>query len=458
MGAHRAGALTCHCDQAQSRATALGAFLHGKQFQVLSLQIRIVHRIEDIHPMAQQGRSGWWNNVPEHQTIPPGGPGHPCEGRSPSLGHIVVMDVLQSFSKHTEQALSYCHWIVRCQAHLLGTRKQGMHYGMVHNTFVIEDHRTARIPGKVGQGVGFTAFTSSAHPGFHTHVIDLSHRFDKQVVPVAEYAHFIDIRGSVAFGFEKVNVRFAVVPTIDPLPRMLHNSLKITALIMVATAWTGCMTGPCVKGGGDVGTRNIAAEPFHAIIVQGPMDIQLEPAGEHALKVEAPNTWADLIATEVRDGVLTITMDGCIRGPGSLVVHVAAPSLESVTLEGSGHIKGTAPPPRGPFKIELQGSGDIDLAIIAVEVGATVRGSGDIRLRGSANTFNGRVLGSGDIKAQDLESNMAQAEVRGSGDIILHAKESLSARISGSGDIRYLGEPEIIEKDVKGSGDIRQAQ
>jgi hypothetical protein len=42
---------------------------------------------------------------------------------------------------------------------------------------------------------------------------------------------------------------------------------------------------------------------------------------------------------------------------------------------------------------------------------------------------------------------------RGSGDVRVHATESLQVDIAGSGDVRYRGEPKVSKK-VAGSGDV----
>ena len=47
-----------------------------------------------------------------------------------------------------------------------------------------------------------------------------------------------------------------------------------------------------------------------------------------------------------------------------------------------------------------------------------------------------------------------EAVVSGSGDIQVTASQSLKARVSGSGDISYRGNPEKQDFKTSGSGDI----
>ena len=81
-------------------------------------------------------------------------------------------------------------------------------------------------------------------------------------------------------------------------------------------------------------------------------------------------------------------------------------------------------------------------------------GSGDMDLSGKTNDLDVQVSGSGDIKAYDLDAEFVTAQVSGSADIKVTANQMLKARVSGSGDISYKGNPKKIETKTSGSGDI----
>ena len=85
---------------------------------------------------------------------------------------------------------------------------------------------------------------------------------------------------------------------------------------------------------------------------------------------------------------------------------------------------------------------------------ATISGSGDITLNGKTTDFEVRVSGSGDVNAYDLSALNVTANVSGSADIEVTATEMIQARVSGSGDISYRGNPKKIDTKSSGSGDI----
>lgn len=77
-----------------------------------------------------------------------------------------------------------------------------------------------------------------------------------------------------------------------------------------------------------------------------------------------------------------------------------------------------------------------------------------MNLSGSTRNLEVSISGSGDIKAYDLEADYVEATISGSADIEITANESLKARVSGSGDISYRGNPKKIDTKTSGSGDI----
>ena len=65
------------------------------------------------------------------------------------------------------------------------------------------------------------------------------------------------------------------------------------------------------------------------------------------------------------------------------------------------------------------------------------------------------VFGSGDVDFRKVEAVEGDVSVTGSGDITVYATGSLNASIRGSGDIVYYGDPQDVDRQVWGSGDVR---
>lgn len=112
---------------------------------------------------------------------------------------------------------------------------------------------------------------------------------------------------------------------------------------------------------------------------------------------------------------------------------IQAPSLQSLSLIGSGNVKGN-----------YYGS----------DLTATVAGSGKIELYGNTEKLNASIQGSGKQKLKNLVSQHSILNVMGSGDLSCFTIQSVKANVMGSGTIKIAGTTLKIQKDVLGSGQI----
>ncbi len=214
-----------------------------------------------------------------------------------------------------------------------------------------------------------------------------------------------------------------------------------------------------VKGNGNTVTVERSVGEYDRVALAGWFDVELVNGKEGELTLKGESNLLDYIKTEVKDGKLTIKQKKGINLKPSnwnegILITVPVESVSGVSLSGSGDIVGKTVLKSDNFKTSISGSGDISLEVEAKSLDASMSGSGDLRLSGRATDFEVSVSGSGDIRAYDLEADFVEAQVSGSADIKVTAKEMLKARVSGSGDISYKGNPKKIDTKSSGSGDI----
>ncbi|MFD2518987.1 head GIN domain-containing protein [Salinimicrobium flavum] len=240
--------------------------------------------------------------------------------------------------------------------------------------------------------------------------------------------------------------------------KKLAITLSIVALsFQTADAqwWKGSKE---IDGNGKMTTQTRTVPKYDQVNLIGSMDVEFVRGKEGNLKLEAEENLMEYIVTEVDGNSLKITVEkGFSLSPSrnkGIKVTVPIETLEGVSLTGSGDIYSSDEIRAEKFEIKLTGSGDIRLPLVAKDASATITGSGDISLRGSASDFNCKVIGSGDISAFDFRCETVDATVIGSGDLEVYASEALRAKIPGSGDIQYKGNPKNEDFKTMGSGDI----
>jgi len=233
----------------------------------------------------------------------------------------------------------------------------------------------------------------------------------------------------------------------------------VATLVLVITASCSAQWGKRIKGNGDKVTIERTTGDYDAIGVSGWFDVDIVDGKEGQLTLEGESNLLEYIITEVKNGKLVIKTENNINLKPSdwkngIRITVPVERINAISLSGSGDIVGKTTLKTETLDTAMSGSGDITLDVETNTISATMSGSGDITFSGNTTDFSATISGSGDIKAFDLAADNVDATVSGSADIKVTANKMLKARVSGSGDITYRGNPEKIDTKTSGSGDI----
>lgn len=144
-----------------------------------------------------------------------------------------------------------------------------------------------------------------------------------------------------------------------------------------------------------------------------------------------------------------------VSGSGNMKIEVEASGDMESDVSGSGNIE-----LRGKcknFNSDVSGSGRVTLALNASgNADFGVSGSGKIEASGTASKVKANISGSGKVLAADLETNSCAVRITGSGDVEINVKNELDANITGSGSVRYRGNPSKVNSHSAGSGNVRK--
>ncbi|KAB7530009.1 DUF2807 domain-containing protein [Flagellimonas olearia] len=237
------------------------------------------------------------------------------------------------------------------------------------------------------------------------------------------------------------------------------KKLITLTLAFCAVATTNAQWGKRINGDGNIVTIERSVGDYDEVALAGWFDVDLVSGKEGELTLEGESNLLEHIKTEVKNGTLLIKVEkGVNLKPSSwgkgIRITVPVESISSVSLSGSGDIVGKTTLAANDFSTRISGSGDVSLTVNAKSVNAALSGSGDINLSGKTTDLDIQVSGSGDVKAYELEADFVTVAVSGSADVRVTANESIQARVSGSGDISYQGNPKKIDSKSSGSGDI----
>ncbi len=194
------------------------------------------------------------------------------------------------------------------------------------------------------------------------------------------------------------------------------------------------ITGSGVEGSGVSKTENREPGIFKKINLDISADVDARKGDKARVRITADDNILPLISTEVKNGILTISSKKSYAAKVSIRIQIQAPEITQVILSGSGNIF-------------LDSVSDKELSLI-------ISGTGDIRAVGSVDDLVSKVEGSGNLKLKGLKAKNCEISIDGSGDAEVFVTGSLDARISGSGDITYYGNPKKVGHKIHGVGDI----
>ena len=187
------------------------------------------------------------------------------------------------------------------------------------------------------------------------------------------------------------------------------------------------------------------------------MDVELVQGNEGSIQVTTDENLHEYLVIETENGKLNIKTKKNVSLRPKKGIHISVPvsDIDGLILTGSGDITSNSTLNTSGLDVNLIGSGDISLDVKANKVDAKVTGSGDLKLSGSVTDFEIKVTGSGDFKGSELTAKNTQVYVSGSGSAKVNATNSIKARVNGSGDVSYSGNPEFSDTKVMGSGTIK---
>ncbi|MFI2742909.1 head GIN domain-containing protein [Zhouia sp. PK063] len=212
-----------------------------------------------------------------------------------------------------------------------------------------------------------------------------------------------------------------------------------------------------IKGNGNSIEDTRSTKDYDGVHVAGAMDVTLVAGNEGKITVKTDDNLQEYIVTEVENNTLKIYVKKGynVSTRKGIIVTVPVETIDEVALAGSGDVATSGITLKSnKITVRIAGSGDLDLAVDAKEVEGKLAGSGDLKLKGTTTTFDCSLAGSGDVYAADLKATDVSVSVAGSGDARVYCDGNLNAKVVGSGDIYYKGNPKHENSKVAGSGDI----
>ena len=244
----------------------------------------------------------------------------------------------------------------------------------------------------------------------------------------------------------------------------------------------------------DVATENRDLPAFSSIKLICSADLIITQGSTQQVIVKADSDIIQFLETRVEDGMLIVDVTkNRLNNIHVLEIHITMPRLEKLVSAGSGDVKINEAFKSNDLQVKLNGSGDFNARLNVSNLEMDINGSGDADFDGVKGSFVLSVRGSGDVAARGLQletctlssvgsgdmeltgscvdliiSQMGSGDINayglkavnaiatnmGSGDLLITVAESLQAKLMGSGDLTYNGNPAKVKVTANGSGEV----
>ena len=210
--------------------------------------------------------------------------------------------------------------------------------------------------------------------------------------------------------------------------------ITLAVIIIIIFFIKNNLTKNNIQGSGNIISESRELNNFTSITLLGSIDVNIKTSESNNCVVVADDNLIPYIKTEVVNNKLNISLNESYSSEDKLVVNINTPNYDEVSLSGSGNIN----------ILDFKNN----------NLSLNISGSGNITGNGEVETLVVKINGSGNLMSKEIKSKSATITINGSGDGEVFASDSISAKINGSGNIKYFGNPENVDSIINGSGDI----
>jgi hypothetical protein len=238
----------------------------------------------------------------------------------------------------------------------------------------------------------------------------------------------------------------------------MKTCISILAFLIIGTNLNAQVFTKKITGNGKLITENRNLSDYDKIDVAGSFEVKLVKGKEGAVSITSDENLMEYIETEVKNGQLKIqTKKGYqLKSTKTIGIMVSFEMIDAISMAGSGNVRSAEVLNAADLNLNLAGSGEINLPVSAKNLTSHIAGSGNIKLSGKTDVLHCDIAGSGNLEGNNLKATASHINIAGSGNAKIHAVSEIHAKIVGSGDVIYTGNPSIEKSKSVGSGSIRK--
>jgi len=237
------------------------------------------------------------------------------------------------------------------------------------------------------------------------------------------------------------------------MKRKLFHLIGVFAVlsILLSSCW---FLGPSIKGNGNVTEQIRQLGEFDHIKVSRGMNVYITQGSPAKVVVIADSNLHEMIETEVKSGVLKITVKENIRWAKEKKVMVTIEKLLGVEASSGANVWTQSQIMSENMKLHASSGANLTIDVNAKFLRAECSSGANVKLSGLAKDAELETSSGGNLKGEGLKSDQCKMWASSGGNVSSKVVEKLDAHASSGGNIDYYGEPASTNVNSTSGGNI----
>ena len=232
---------------------------------------------------------------------------------------------------------------------------------------------------------------------------------------------------------------------------------KIIISVLASIFLSSCVVnfGEGKRGNGNVVSEiREVTEDFNVVHAAEGLDVYITQGKEFSIDVEADENIIEYINTEINDGTLRIDCEEQIGRAKSKKIYVTLPEIVAINASSGSDVFGQGLIEADKLDISSSSGADIRIEVDTQNLTCDASSGADIDISGNAINLRANASSGADIDGRSLTVENCTADASSGSDISINVTKELNASASSGADVRYSGNPEIVNKSKSSAGSV----
>ena len=213
-----------------------------------------------------------------------------------------------------------------------------------------------------------------------------------------------------------------------------------------------------ISGNGKVKKAIISEDTIRSISISNKLNALIVPSDTFRVELSADENLHEHIRTDIHNGHLSIYSERHIRMAKMKEVRIFTNCMENIEASAGSNVYNNDTLNCDEIIISASSAADVSINGNFQRIDITASSGSDLHLAGSAVHAIIKLNSAADLHAYDFIIQDADVIVSSASDARVHVVGEARFDASSAADIRYMGNPEIIESRTSSAADIEKSK